>query len=601
MFPIQAQTFDLVLDGSDLIGRARTGMGKTLGFALPMCEKLVTDPRVLNKQRGRAPVVLCMAPTRELARQVSKEMASVSPWMDHTCIYGGASYEPQKSAMWKGLDVVVGTPGRMIDHIERGTLKLDQISFFVLDEADQMLDMGFDEDIEKVFAAIQEQRHADMPPVQTLLFSATLPRWVANTAKKYMRSPKTIDLVGEKDGQASSDVQHLCIKCPWQIKPATVADLVHCYGGVQGRTIIFCQTKKECNELALDPNVSRAGGGTKELHGDIPQGQREKTMQAFRDGKVRALIATDVAARGLDVKGVDLVIQTQPPAKNFSGRVDSETYVHRSGRTGRAGAKGTCITLFTHPQEQLIGRLEHDLKMKIKRIGAPQISDLVAHAAREAMVKCQAIPSKNLTFFEEAANKMAASFPGGAKGALAAALALATGHHEPIRSRSLLSSQGGFRTVLFTSKDTKKLEVASPVWAVLNRVFSQGMANAVRGMQLTADGTGAVFDVRDPNDVAELEQEVSKPGSHFSIATVLPPLVQKAPTMRGGGRRGGGRGGGYGGRRSGGYGGGRGGRSGGRGGRGGGGRGGGRGRGGRGGGGRGGRGGGRGGRGRGGY
>ena len=167
MFPIQAQTFDMILDGSDLIGRARTGMGKTLAFALPMAEKLSTDPRVVGKVRGRSPVVLCMAPTRELARQVSKEFQSISPWMDHTCIYGGSSYEPQKSAMWKGLDVVVGTPGRMIDHIERGTLKLNEISFFVLDEADQMLDMGFDEDIAKVFEAIQNQRREDMVSIQS--------------------------------------------------------------------------------------------------------------------------------------------------------------------------------------------------------------------------------------------------------------------------------------------------------------------------------------------------------------------------------------------------------------------------------------------------
>lgn len=238
LFPIQAQTFDHILDGKDLIGRARTGMGKTLAFSLPMAERLRTDPRVTKKMRGRAPLVLCMAPTRELAKQVAKEFQSISPWMDHTCIYGGASYEPQKGALWRGLDVVVGTPGRIIDHIERGNLKLSEIAFFVLDEADQMLDMGFDEDIKKVFEAIKSQRDPSrvdtQRPVQTLLFSATLPKWVHRVAAQYMHKPETIDLVGEDDGQASSDVKHLCVKCPWQLKPATISDLVTVYGGVKG-------------------------------------------------------------------------------------------------------------------------------------------------------------------------------------------------------------------------------------------------------------------------------------------------------------------------------------------------------------------------------
>ena len=199
-----------------------------------------------------------------------------------------------------------------------------------------MLEMGFREEVQKVFDAIKAQHSSagdDDAGVQTVLFSATLPSWVQKVAKEYMHEPKTIDLVGAKDPHASADVTHICVKCPWQLKASTAADLVRVYGGADGRTIIFCDTKKECEELTCNPKiVDCVEGGIKALHGDVPQGQREKTMSAFREGRVRAIIATDVAARGLDVKNVDLVIMMQPPSKNFSGRADPDTYVHRSGR-----------------------------------------------------------------------------------------------------------------------------------------------------------------------------------------------------------------------------------------------------------------------------
>ena len=531
LFPIQALTFQKIYDGNDVIGRARTGCGKTLGFALPVIERLRNDQRVIDKARGRAPVCLVMCPTRELARQVAKEFESVSPWLSHTCIYGGASYEPQKSAMWRGLDIVVGTPGRIIDHIERGTLKLDQLSYFILDEADQMLDMGFEEEIQKVVDAIPRTGERTL---QTLLFSATLPSWVHKTAQKYMRKPEVIDLVGDEVKKASTDVQHLCIKCPWQIKPATAGDCIRVYGGTSGRAIVFCETKKECNELASDKNLT-IQGGTGVLHGDIPQAQRERTMQAFRDSKIRVLIATDVAARGLDINGVDLVIQTQPPAKNFSGRADTETYVHRSGRTGRAGRSGTCITLFTHVQEPLIQSIENAIGNKIKRIGTPQLEDLAKASGFVAMEKCEKVDKRLLPYFFPAVTELLKKFES-AEDALAAALATIGGYQE-FKPRSLLSSQDGFKTVMFTpGAHMSTMQSGGYVWSHLRRTFSPGLSDQIRGMTMSADNSCAVFDVR-AQDVHEVEKHIKKnPNGSYSFPKELPRLkqVQRSPRGRGG-------------------------------------------------------------------
>ena len=558
LFPIQAMTFSTIFEGKDVIGRARTGCGKTLAFALPVAEKLRVHEQVVAKTRGRAPLCLTMCPTRELAMQVAKEFQSISPYLSHTCIYGGASYEPQKSALWKGVDVVVGTPGRMIDHIEQGTLKVGSIKYFILDEADQMLDMGFQEEIQKVVDAIHNVPGREL---QTLLFSATLPSWVAQTAKKYMRSPTTIDLVQDDNRKAATSVKHLCIKCPWQLKPAACGDSIRVYGGSSGRAIVFCETKKECNDLMTDKNLTNLQGGTAVLHGDIPQAQRERTMQAFRDSRVRILIATDVAARGLDVSGVDLVIQTQPPCKNFSGRVDTETYVHRSGRTGRAGRKGTCITFFTHAQEPLIKGIERVIGNKIQRIGTPQMEDLAEASGMAAMEKCLKVDKRLLIHFQSAVKELLKVFDT-PENALAAALAQIAGYYE-FKPRSLLSAEEGFKTVMFQSNLGQPMSTSSYVWSHIRREFNPVVADQVRGMTLTADEKGAVFDIR-AKDVPEFEQYIKKKGDggNFSFPKELPEMKarEQSPTRFGGrggrsfgnsrGRGRGGRGGGGGGSRT---------------------------------------------------
>lgn len=243
---------------------------------------------------------------------------------------------------------------------------------------------GFSEDVQKILDSIpamkawkdataggSKKATAGPKPVQTVLFSATVPTWVKDVAKAYMANPETVDLV-EGAVSASVDVQHCILMCPWQLRGQTIADLIRVYGGSEGRTIIFVETKKEADELAVHPAITTKVD-VKAMHGDVAQSQRESTLAAFRKGTLRCIVATDVAARGLDIKGVDLVIQTQPPCGNFSGRADVDTYVHRSGRTGRAGAKGTCITLFTRAQEGIIKQIETATHNTFLRIGAPQV------------------------------------------------------------------------------------------------------------------------------------------------------------------------------------------------------------------------------------
>lgn len=310
LFPIQARTYDSILKGIDVVGRARTGQGKTLAFALPVIEAMRAESAAAGPARGfREPRVLVLAPTRELAKQVAGEFEKFSSVvrLRTLCVYGGAAYEPQERALREGVDIVIGTPGRMKDHLERGKLKLGSLKFRILDEADEMLNMGFVEDIETILG------HKDVPDtVQTLLFSATMPTWVKQIASKFLRqgpSQTTIDLVGNSKAHASSDVRHCAIRFQWANRATVVKDVVSCYGPGDGQVVVFADTKNDASEMS----DTLATLGARALHGDVPQGQREVTMAAFRKKQFRVLVATDVAARGLDVNGIELVVQLDPP------------------------------------------------------------------------------------------------------------------------------------------------------------------------------------------------------------------------------------------------------------------------------------------------
>lgn len=555
LFEIQAKTFPLIVQGRDVIGRAHTGCGKTLAFALPVIEQILTrNGGKVDSKRGREPVVLIMCPTRELAIQVSKEFQTTGPHLETLPVYGGSSINDQARKMYMGLDAIIGTPGRICDHIERGNLKLGSICHVILDEADQMLDMGFKDEMDKVFDAINRGREAsgNSTALQTLLFSATLPAWVKDAAKTKMKNPETIDLVGNKDQQASTDVEHLSLQCGWQQRGRVVSDLVRMYGNSKnnGRTIVFCETKKDCNELVVDKDLSQ---DAKVIHGDIAQGQRETTLKAFRDFKFHVLIATDVAARGLDIKGVDLVIQVQPPAGAFSQRADKETYVHRSGRTGRAGRKGICITLYKHQQAGLIKELERGTGNTLRRIGAPQPSDLLVAESRSAGERFEGLDEAVVSKFLGPADELIEKL--GAQKALAAALAEITGFVkvDSLRPRSLLQCADGYVTLQYTGD--KEMYGVGLVFSALRREVCPEAVEAVRGMCLTADLKSAVldFDLKYQDD---LDRMLGKEYCNFSIISELPELQEKPQQQRNGGGYGG-RGGFSGGRnRGGGYGGG---------------------------------------------
>ncbi|XP_040589250.1 nucleolar RNA helicase 2-like [Mesocricetus auratus] len=372
LFPIQAKTFHHVYSGKDLIAQARTGTGKTFSFAIPLIEKL--QDGLQGRKRGRAPQVLVLAPTRELANQVSKDFSDITKKLSVACFYGGTPYGGQIERMRSGMDILVGTPGRIKDHLQNGKLDLTKLKHVVLDEVDQMLDMGFADQVEEILCVAYKKDSEDNP--QTLLFSATCPHWVFNVAKKYMKSTyEQVDLIGKKTQKAAITVEHLAIKCHWSERAAVIGDVIRVYSGHQGHTIIFCETKREAQELSQNSCIKQ---DAQSLHGDIPQKQREITLKGFRNGSFGVLVATNVAARGLDIPEVDLVVQSCPPK-------DVESYIHRSGRTGRAGRTGVCICFYQHKEEYQLAQVEQKAGIKFKRIGVPSATEIIKVRNKKAM------------------------------------------------------------------------------------------------------------------------------------------------------------------------------------------------------------------------
>ena len=356
LFPIQQKTYKHVFAGKDIIGRDRTGSGKTLAFALPSLERLRKE-NLLKTSRGQQPLILVILPTRELALQVTKEFEKLTNNNREfrvLSVYGGTSIDNQINRLREGVEVVVGTPGRLMDLQERGKLVLGEIRVIVLDETDQMLNFGFQEDIEDILAGAKKdmrRSERDLKDLQFLLFSATVPRWVEKIAMRFMKPDLVrVDMVKGQAVKTSMTVSHLCMSFPSKgQKVSAIGDVVKIYGGDHCRTIVFTDTKEEANNIMLDGQLKM---DMQVLHGDIPQNQREVTFKSFRSGKLKCLVATNVAARGLDIPEVDLIIQLSPPK-------EIDAYIHRSGRTGRAGKSGTCITFFTNWEREQISKIEY--------------------------------------------------------------------------------------------------------------------------------------------------------------------------------------------------------------------------------------------------
>lgn len=324
-FPIQQMTLQIAMGGHDLIGQARTGTGKTLGFGVPILEQIASA----DEGADGTPQALVVVPTRELCVQVARDLkhAGSTRKVRVEAIYGGRAYEPQIAALEKGVDIIVGTPGRLIDLAEQSKLVLGKVKILVLDEADEMLDLGFLPDIEKILRMVPDQR-------QTLLFSATMPGPIVTLARQFMTQPTHIRAEAHDDNQTAPQIRQIVYRAHALDKHELLARVLQTPG--RELTLIFTRTKRTAQNVS-DELESR-GFAAAAVHGDLGQGAREQALRAFRSGKVDVLVATDVAARGLDISGVSHVINYQTPE-------DEKTYVHRIGRTGRAGKEGIAITL----------------------------------------------------------------------------------------------------------------------------------------------------------------------------------------------------------------------------------------------------------------
>uniref|UniRef100_A0A8C5Z7D2 RNA helicase n=1 Tax=Marmota marmota marmota TaxID=9994 RepID=A0A8C5Z7D2_MARMA len=464
LFPIQAKTFHHVYSGKDLIAQARTGTGKTFSFAIPLIEKLQSE--LQDRKRGRPPQVLVLAPTRELASQVSRDFSNITKKLSVACFYGGTPYGGQIEKMRNGIDILVGTPGRIKDHLQNGKLDLSKLKHVVLDEVDQMLDMGFADQVEEILCVAYKKDSEDNP--QTLLFSATCPHWVFNVAKKYMKSTyEQVDLIGKKTQKTAITVEHLAIKCHWTQRAAVIGDVIRVYSGHQGRTIIFCETKKEAQELSQNASIKQ---DAQSLHGDIPQKQREITLKGFRNGDFGVLVATNVAARGLDIPEVDLVVQSSPPK-------DVESYIHRSGRTGRAGRTGVCICFYQHKEEYQLAQVEQKAGIKFKRIGVPSATEIIKASSKDAIRLLDSVPPTAINHFKESAQKLIEEK--GAVEALAAALAHISGATS-VDQRSLINSEAGFVTMIL--RCSIEMPNISYAWKELKEQLGEDIDSKVKGM-----------------------------------------------------------------------------------------------------------------------
>jgi len=379
--PIQKKTIPVLLTGKDVIGQAQTGTGKTAAFGIPIVE-------MINKNSTGVQAII-LAPTRELAIQAAEEMNKLGKFkrLHALPVYGGTSIERQIKALKKGVHIVVGTPGRVLDHIERRTLSLGEVKIVVLDEADEMLDMGFVEDITKILKTTPEQR-------QTLLFSATMPGEILSISKRYMKSPEKIKIAG--DTLTAPKINQIFYEVRASEKIEALARLID--SDDSGVFLVFCHTKKEADEVAT--NLKFRGYEADAMHGDFSQAQREAVLKKFRSSRIDVLVATDVAARGLDISNISHVV-------NFSIPQNPESYVHRIGRTGRAGREGVAITFVTPREERQLRLIKAVSKADIKRGKLPTKEQVMEARIENLKERVQeAIDDKNFDKYLRMADRL---------------------------------------------------------------------------------------------------------------------------------------------------------------------------------------------------
>ena len=359
---IQARAIPALLDGRDITGVAQTGTGKTAAFGLPLLAAI--DPKLPKVQ------ALVLTPTRELAMQVADALSTFAahlPGITVVPIYGGASFVPQLSALKKGAQVVVGTPGRVIDHLERRTLDISKLSFLVLDEADEMLRMGFAEDVDRILESAPAQR-------QTALFSATMPPAIRAVANKHLVDPVDVAVTRQSSTVTNVHQAYAVVRFPDKVDALTRVLRV----SEGDATIVFVRTKEACDQVGTE--LVARGISAAAINGDVPQKERERIIDRLRTGKLDVLVATDVAARGLDVERVDLVV-------NFDAPGEPESYVHRIGRTGRAGRSGQALTFFTPREISRLRLIEKTIRVKLEEVDLPSELDVLRHKASRSLVQ----------------------------------------------------------------------------------------------------------------------------------------------------------------------------------------------------------------------
>ncbi|MBI0580923.1 DEAD/DEAH box helicase [Neobacillus cucumis] len=379
--PIQAETIPLSLENKDLIGQAQTGTGKTAAFGIPLVEKVDTSVEAIQG--------IIIAPTRELAIQVSEELYKIGAGKRVRVlpIYGGQDIGRQIRSLKKAPHIIVGTPGRVLDHINRKTLRLDHVHTAILDEADEMLNMGFIEDIETILAEIPTER-------QTLLFSATMPGPIQRMAEKFMKNPQIVRVKAKEMTVPSIEQYYV------EVQEKNKFDVLTRLLDIQSPelAIIFGRTKRRVDELAEALNLR--GYTAEGIHGDLSQAKRLSVLRKFKEGSIDVLVATDVAARGLDISGVTHVY-------NFDIPQDPESYVHRIGRTGRAGKTGVAMTFITPREKSYLNVVEKTTKRKMERMKPPTLDEALEGQQRAVVDKIlQTIESNNLQYYKAAAEEL---------------------------------------------------------------------------------------------------------------------------------------------------------------------------------------------------
>ncbi|VDD82420.1 unnamed protein product [Mesocestoides corti] len=564
LYKVQSETYSHIKNGDDVITLAKTGSGKTLAFSIPIIELIQSD----NTQRkyGRLPCAIILAPTRELVTQTATVLSSIaSKKLIVLSVYGGVPYQMQIKALRAGTDIIVGTPGRIIDLMSSNQLKLDDIRYVVLDEVDRMLDMGFSADVEKILSSL----YASEKKPQTLLFSATLPEWVSDICTKYV-SPKCkrITLVSEEESRTSDTVEHMAILCPYYERANAIADTIRVYSrGSSSRCIVFCETKKEADELAAHNAMAN---DCHVFHGDVPQDKREFILQKFREGKYKTLMTTNVAARGLDIPDVELVIQCAPPST-------AEDYIHRSGRTGRAGRNGISICFYTMKQRHQLSYIERGAGITFKRISVPSAGDIVEVWASELSEAFAEIPETTWSTFLPAARSLVDSLvpevPSNATPApmkkskkskkaakqeadddagaeehngsesslirvyervLCCALAKIAGKMKTLENRSVLSAHAGLTAYRLNIPAHMTAHRKGLCYSLLGRYLGPAITDTIRNLALIKGRKGFVFDVpEDQNDAIDANWVNDDDGVVLEKLTEIPELEPENDEVNG--------------------------------------------------------------------